>query len=1505
MHIICDHKYHVLSVPFKIIIMILYIGNYISGNAQNSSIIQDRFSFNDLTVNDGLSQNSVVSIAQDTTGFLWFATQDGLNQYDGREFKIFQEQFEDVTRPSYSKLGKVYIDKKNTLWAITNPGVLQFYDSRNEKFQKVQAIDSASIIYEDAEKSLYVGTFGNGLYRIPYNVEDTLQVLDKVDQSLSIYDLIEYKKDIWVAASGGVFKLNTKENTLDKVHSMSGINFSSFSQKDDKIYVGSYGNGLFMSSYDDGLEQFKGFGQEIFPKDLVILDLLVDKNSRLWVATYGQGLYIIDFSSESISHFMANKNNPNAIHYNDILSLFKDNSGTVWLGTDGAGLSYFDQYLTKFNTLISKQLPQDIHVDVIRAIAEENGTIWLGTSGKGLTKARLDTREYKTIKAETSNLLGNRIMSLYYDGKTLWIGHQGYGLQMMDSDGRITTTPETQNMTIWKILNAPKDRLWLCTRNQGLILYDKSKGKTIQYTTHNSTLTSNNIRTAEPGKQNILWIGTEQNGLFSLDMTTHIITEIKSVPDKIKSLYYKADTLWIGTNGNGLKSYVPSNGNIQHFTTRDGLPNNVIYGILPDIGNNLWLSTNKGISKFSSINGKHSIENYENYDGLQSYEFNTGAYFKGSDGTLYFGGLEGLNWFKPEQLKTNPFKPKTVITNVKVFNTSRNLTENVPLKHTQNTITFTFSSLQFSQPKLNEYKYRLAGHDEGWVYAGNNNEVRYTNLPPGKYNFQVISSNYDGVWGNVPAVYDFEIEQPWHFTNMAVAVFITFIFQGCFIAIGIFMLLLYFRLRKQDYVLYSVYILIFATYFFLRIDLKLELQLFFKNYNTTYYFLAPLLFLISGIFIAFVDSFAEIREHHAKFSRELKWFSIATYVAAISIFLYVLLTKDFLLVKRHLNLLLLPLHLYGIYAVIRAFIVVKSPLRYYIFLGNFFLIGFSMVALNLGNQDTFSGGVESNNVFGFYSFNISQLGVFLELLVFSMGLGHKFYHIEMEKNRFQKLDELKTKLYTDISHEIRTPLTLISGPIEHQLSRTDLSDEDEKELSLIKNNAQRLLGLVNQMLDLSMIDSGHLQLNVAKGDLRGLLVQLIEAFGYIAKEKHITITYSFKKIDNAWFDRDVIEKIISNLLSNAVKYAPKNSEVLVNAERTEDSFVFSILNSTNEMEIEDLSKLFQRFYQNNESAEGVGVGLALVRELVALSMGSIIANNIGEDKIQFTLTIPITQQSYDTNTLKHFPIPDSDPIDSVEAILQPAQKASLLIVEDDKDVLKYTMSIFNDDYKVMKARNGKEGFEMALKNLPDLIISDVMMPVQNGIDFCHQIKNNELTSHIPVLLLTAKASEENQLKGLETGADAYVTKPFNPNILKVRVEKLLENRRRLREHYSKTFKVDPGLIPTKIEAEFLTHLQQVLDKHITSPEFTSERFSKLMHISRSQLHKKLSAITGMSTTEFVRMQRINLAKELLRKSDASISEIAYQVGFNTPSYFNKCFKEIEGCTPNEYICKPQ
>jgi len=510
-----------------------------------------------------------------------------------------------------------------------------------------------------------------------------------------------------------------------------------------------------------------------------------------------------------------------------------------------------------------------------------------------------------------------------------------------------------------------------------------------------------------------------------------------------------------------------------------------------------------------------------------------------------------------------------------------------------------------------------------------------------------------------------------------------------------------------------------------------------------------------------------------------------------------------------------------------------------------------------------------------------------------------------ETERLKKLSDFKTTLYTNISHEFRTPLTLISGPIDHQLAKTDLNEDDRKELSLVKQNANRLLSLVNQMMDLSLIDSGQQRLQVEEGDLGMLLKQIVAAFKYKANVKGITINTKIdaKQLRNVWFDKDVIEKVVSNLLSNAIKYAPEKSALIFDVNRQDDALILSLINVHKGIKVNDLSKLFQRFYQDNETLEGVGVGLALVKELVTLSKGSIIVNTVDEDKIQFTVTLPIAKDAFAASEISSDTLEEYIDEQDVERTNQSSEKMVLLIVEDDEEIRKFVASIFSDTYQIIEAKNGEIGIEKALKYIPELIISDVMMPVQDGIALCNELKYNELTSHIPIILLTAKVGEKNEMEGLKTGADAYVTKPFNSENLKMRVGKLIESRKQLQKRFSKDFSIQPELAVSSTEASFLSRLKMVLDKEIIQPTFTSEQFAKAMLLSRTQLHRKLKAIFNMSASEFIRSQRLKLSLQLLKESDATISEIAYQVGFNTPSYFIKCFKETYHCTPNEYYQK--
>ncbi|CAM3474935.1 hybrid sensor histidine kinase/response regulator transcription factor [Aequorivita lipolytica] len=1288
--------------------LIFYLLSLVAFSQSNKQV-----AFRELTVEQGLSQNSVVSIAQDSIGFMWFATQDGLNKYDGRNFIHFDIQFEDVTRPTYSKLGKIYVAKNGELWIVSNSGKLQKYNLENNAFKTISAVNNVSTLIQNETFNLYLGTYGNGIYKVNYKANDTIQFLKPKDSKRSIYGFLETNgKTILATTNNGFLEINNDKYIFREI--MPETNFSAISQsKNNILYLGSYGKGLFIKHPNESdFQQFNGFYDAEIPVNLIIQDLLVDRRNQLWIATYGRGVYLINFERKTIQNFTEDKNNPYALHYNDVLSLFEDNTGTIWLGTDGTGLSYYDQYLVKFNVLTNDQVPLNVNVDVIRAItkdAEKN--IWVGTSGKGLTRLNIDKQDFHTYTTQNSGLLGDRIMSLLFDDGMLWIGHQTHGLQLMDANGKFTSFNETASFTIWKIYKDENGLFWLCTRDHGLIQFDRNKGIIQKFTTENSKLTTNNIRTIEQGSKKELWIGTETDGIFKLNIQNSALENVEDVSSNVKSLYFDGSLLLIGTNGDGLQIYNPEDKNIQKFTMANGLPNNVVYGILPDAEDYLWISSNKGISKLKFKNNTISvIDNYSNYDGLQAFEFNTGAYFKDENGMLYFGGLEGINWFNPNQLSFNPVKPKTIISGFEVFNKDRKLTPKQNLKYNENTVTFTFSSLHFSQPERNQYKYKLVNNDANWIAAGNINLAHYTNLPPNDYEFQVISSNYDGVWNTEPATYSFTILKPWYATNLAKA-------------------------------MYAVLFLLFAFYLY----------------------------------------------------RYLKWrWEIKT-----------------------------------------------------------------------------------------------QLRLKLE-----------------ETARLKKVDELKTKLYTNISHEFRTPLTLISGPIENQLAKAKISKEDKKELSLVKQNADRLVSLVDQMLELSMIDSGQRILAIKQGNLSVLLKQLISAFQYKAAEKQITILSNINNLKSVWFDKDVIEKITSNLLSNAIKYSPKRSTIVFDANNQEGVLVLSVINKSDNVGKKDLSKLFQRFYQDNKLSEGVGVGLALVRELVTLSKGSIVANNIDDDKIQFTVSLPINRDAFEDAEIisvekNRTTYSAEDKFESVSA----KDKAIILIVEDEPDIRAFIISIFKHNYQIFQAENGKIGIEKAIKEMPDLIVSDIMMPEVNGIQLCNTLKANELTSHIPIILLTAKVGEESEIEGIKTGADGYVTKPFSSEKLKVRVEKLIENRRKLQKHFSKTLSINPELAITSAESDFLKRLQTVLDEHITDPEFTSDRFSKIMLMSRTQLHRKLKAITGMSASEFIRSQRLKLAIRLLEESDTSISEIAYQVGFNTPSYFSKCFKETYNCTPNEYIEK--
>ncbi len=515
--------------------------------------------------------------------------------------------------------------------------------------------------------------------------------------------------------------------------------------------------------------------------------------------------------------------------------------------------------------------------------------------------------------------------------------------------------------------------------------------------------------------------------------------------------------------------------------------------------------------------------------------------------------------------------------------------------------------------------------------------------------------------------------------------------------------------------------------------------------------------------------------------------------------------------------------------------------------------------------------------------------------------------------KLRELDALKTNFFANISHEFRTPLTLISSPIQETLEEPELAPEKRSHFEMASRNTKRLLSLVDQLLDLSKIDSGALKLQLENGYPTQLIAAWSESFSYLAKQKNIEFNINTADKDiEGWFDRDALEKIVVNLLGNAIKYTPENGKIEVKISKPNAHINFEVRNTGKGLTKQQMNTIFDRFFQSDGFSHGVGIGLSLVKELTELHKGSITVSQEPDQWTTFTVNL-----CADKNKFKNAEVISTNvnkattPLTVLEPKgLQDAEGIGdnglpiLLVVEDNPDVQILLFDTFKTTYKVLIANNGEEGIEQALAHIPDIIISDVMMPIKDGVALTKTLKNDERTSHIPIILLTAKAGDENKLVGIDVGADDYITKPFNQKILKSKVNNLFALRKKLQSRYSQEVILKPKDIAiTSVDEQFLEKVQQVLDEQLSESTFTVAAFSKAVHMSRMQLHRKLKALTGLSTSEFVRSQRLKLATQILRQSDSNISEVGYSVGFNDHAYFSKCFRETYHCTPSEYTKK--
>ncbi|MCD4744708.1 MAG: tetratricopeptide repeat protein [Bacteroidales bacterium] len=567
------------------------------------------------------------------------------------------------------------------------------------------------------------------------------------------------------------------------------------------------------------------------------------------------------------------------------------------------------------------------------------------------------------------------------------------------------------------------------------------------------------------------------------------------------------------------------------------------------------------------------------------------------------------------------------------------------------------------------------------------------------------------------------------------------------------------------------------------------------------------------------------------------------------------------------------------------------------------------------------------------------IGLTVMILLIVCFLYARYRSKQKINKQLRQINETKSRFFANISHEFRTPLTLLLGPLEKLMDH--LKKEDKNLVRMMYRNATRLLFLNNQLLDLSKLESGNLKLEVVYANITEAMKGMVMSFQSYAEHRKIDFQYHFpKEALYTYFDLDKIEKIVYNLLSNAFKFTPETGKVTFIAtvftpqnriqlplklKKISGNFLsITIKDTAKGIPKEHLLRIFDRFYQVDNALsrqhEGTGLGLSLTKELVEMHHGVITVDSKVDKGSTFTVILPLDKKVYsddkiiptEEKTSKSFikEISESDSYkkdssytDAAKSLsVKPEEIIQVLIVEDNEDMRNYISECMSDSSNIIKASDGAEGFETAIENLPDLIITDLMMPGMDGMELCQKLKTDERTSHIPVIMLTALAEIEDKIKGLETGADDYIAKPFNRQELITRVQNLIEQRKRLRERFSREVKIQPkDITVTSADEKFLLKIISVVEDNLSDPDLNVELFVSKANMSRSQLHRKIKALTDQATTEFIRTIRLKRAAQLLDQHHGTISEIVYAVGFSSLSYFSKCFQKQFGMSPKEFV----
>ena len=547
-----------------------------------------------------------------------------------------------------------------------------------------------------------------------------------------------------------------------------------------------------------------------------------------------------------------------------------------------------------------------------------------------------------------------------------------------------------------------------------------------------------------------------------------------------------------------------------------------------------------------------------------------------------------------------------------------------------------------------------------------------------------------------------------------------------------------------------------------------------------------------------------------------------------------------------------------------------------------------------------------------YNHQKMYIVLFSIILLLLIGIMVYIYRTILMKRRIEEeANKAKLQFFTNISHELRTPLTLIADPVNYIIHDDNLNSQQRSMLQIVQRNVLVLIQLVSEILDFRKVQNGKMELRLSDFNLAESMKQWIKLFCVSAQKKHIAISMDAPDTIMLRADQDKIERICYNLLSNALKYTSEGGEITLTAKEENGRVMISVADNGCGISSDELPYIFDRFYQAKNAGRGTGIGLAIVKAFTELHHGEVSATSIEGKGSTFTIHVPVRQKGEVTNQptekIEQLVEPSSaeevpNQARHIDELIQPYQtdKPEVLIIDDNIDIRTYLRSVLSEKYNVSEAADGKVGLELARKIVPDIVLSDIMMPVMDGLAFCQQLKTDKAISHIPVILLTARSLDEQRAEGYEHGADAYLSKPFSLRLLFSRIDNLIQSRKKLSKLFSNSDENDAfEKLSNETDKTFAVQLRKIIQDNLSDNEFNVERIGDEIGLSRVQLYRKVKALTGYSPVEMLRKARLTRARHLLQTTERTVSEVAYAVGFSTPSYFSKCYKDEFGENPKK------